>query len=50
MKDKEQIIEKYKKKIKEISAQLSLSDDLDYQLEVLTRYGILDKKTKKVVD
>ena len=35
---------------KEINAQLSLSSDLEYQLEVLTRYGILDKKTKKMVD
>lgn len=36
--------------VKEVDAQLSLSDDLDYQLEVLTRYGIIDKKTKKMVD
>lgn len=36
--------------IKEISAQLSMSDDLDYQVEVLTRYGVLDKKTKKMAD
>lgn len=34
----------------EIDAQLSMSDDLDYQIDVLTRYGILDKKTKKMVD
>lgn len=34
----------------EIDAQLSLSADLDYQLDVLTRYGVLDKKTKKMVD
>lgn len=35
---------------KEINAQLSLSSELDYQIEVLTTYGILDKKTKKMVD
>lgn len=35
---------------KEINAQLSLSSDLEYQVEVLTRYGVLDKKTKKMVD
>ena len=35
---------------KEIEALLSLSDDLEYQVEVLTRYGVLDKKTKKMVD
>lgn len=34
----------------EIDAQLSMSDDLDYQIDVLIRYGILDKKTKKMVD
>lgn len=32
----------------EVDAQLSLSDDLNYQLEVLTRYDIIDKKTKKL--
>lgn len=32
----------------EVNAQLSLSDDLNYQLEVLTRYNIIDKKTKKL--
>lgn len=36
--------------IDEVNAQLSMSDDLDYQVEVLTRYGILDKKTKKLAD
>ena len=35
---------------KEINAQLSLSSDLEYQVEVLTRYGVLNKKTKKMVD
>ena len=43
-------IDKLSAFVKEVDAQLSLSDDLDYQLEVLTRYGIIDKKTKKMVD
>mgnify|MGYP003301928016 CR=1 FL=1 len=33
----------------EIEALLSLSDDLEYQVDVLTQYGVLDKKTKKMV-
>jgi hypothetical protein len=32
----------------EVEAQLSLSDDLKYQQEVLERYGIINKKTKKI--
>lgn len=32
----------------EVEAQLSLSNDLEYQQEVLIRYGIIDKKTKKI--
>lgn len=46
----EEELDKLSKFVKEVDAQLSLSDDLDYQLEVLTRYGIIDKKTKKMVD
>lgn len=38
-------IEKVKE---EVEAQLSLSNDLEYQQEVLIRYGIIDKKTKKI--
>lgn len=34
--------------IAEVEAQLSLSDDLEYQLDVLKRYDIIDKKTGKV--
>lgn len=37
-----------KKLVSEVDAQLSLSDDLTYQLEVLNRYGIIDKKTNKM--
>lgn len=33
----------------EVEAQLSLSGDLKYQQEVLERYGIINKKTKKIV-
>ena len=32
----------------EVDAQLSLSDDLSYQLGVLEKYGIIDKKTNKM--
>ena len=32
----------------EVEAQLSLSNNLEYQQEVLIRYGIIDKKTKKI--
>lgn len=37
------------KLVSEVDAQLSLSDDLTYQLEVLSRYGIIDKKTNKMM-
>ena len=36
------------KLVSEVDAQLSLSDDLTYQLEVLSRYDIIDKKTNKM--
>ena len=32
----------------EVEAQLSLSNDKDYQIEVLKNYGIIDKKTGKL--
>lgn len=32
--------------IEQINAMLSMSDDKDYQIEVLQRYGIIDKKGK----
>ncbi len=35
--------------IQEIDAQLSMSDDKDYQVEVLKRYGVLDKSGKMTV-
>lgn len=34
--------------VEEVEAQLSLSNDLDYQREVLTAYGIVDKKSGKI--
>lgn len=46
--DKVNEIEKLKELVAEVDAQLSLSEDLNYQMEVLTRYDILDKKTNKV--
>lgn len=46
--DKANEIERLKELVEEVDAQLSLSDDLNYQMEVLTRYDILDKKTNKV--
>ena len=35
--------------VQEIDAQLSISDDKDYQVEVLKRYGVLDKSGKMTV-
>lgn len=34
--------------LEEVDAQLSLSDDLDYQREILIKYDIIDKKTGKI--
>ena len=45
LKEKMQVLDD---KANEIHALLSLSDDKDYQIEVLTNYGILDKKTKQI--
>lgn len=36
------------KLVSEVDAQLALSDDLKYQLEVLSRYDIIDEKTNKM--
>lgn len=44
--DFEQKCKKLEDLVKEVSAQLSLSDDLDYQIEVLKKYEILDKEGK----
>ena len=34
--------------VEEVEAQLSLSNDLDYQKEILINYGIIDKKSGKI--
>ena len=50
---RDEIRETYKKiddTREEVEAQLSLSDDLKYQQEVLERYNIISKKTKKISD
>ena len=50
---RDEIREAYKKiddTREEVEAQLSLSDDLKYQQEVLERYNIISKKTKKISD
>ena len=39
---------KIEEKYREVKAQLSLSDNLDYQIDILNRYGILTKKDKKI--
>lgn len=46
--EKQREIDEVTKLASEVDAQLSLSDDLTYQLEVLSRYDIIDKKTNKM--
>ena len=41
---------KLEMKHEDINALLSMSDDLEYQQSVLIEYGIIDKKTKRVVN
>lgn len=43
--DKYEEQRKLKELVDEVDAQLSLSDDLGYQIEVLSNYGIIDKKS-----
>lgn len=45
---KEEEYNELNKLVEEVEAQLSLSDDLEYQLDVLKRYDIINKKTNKV--
>lgn len=45
---KEEEYNELNKLVEEVEAQLSLSDDLEYQLDVLKRYNIINKKTNKV--
>ena len=42
--DKYEEQRKLKELVDKVDAQLSLSDDLGYQIEVLSNYGIIDKK------
>ena len=46
--EKQREIDEVTKLVSEADAQLSLSDDLNYQIEVLSRYDIIDKKTNKM--
>lgn len=46
--EKQREIGEVTKLVSEADAQLSLSDDLNYQIEVLSRYDIIDKKTNKM--
>ena len=45
---KEEECKELNKLVEEVEAQLSLSDNLEYQLDVLKRYDIINKKTNKV--
>ena len=46
--DKNKELKELKDLEEEVEAQLSLSDDIDYTLDVLVRYNIVDKKTNKI--
>lgn len=46
----EKMLSKLQDTYETIKAMLSLSDDLEYQLDVLSKYKVIDKKTKKMVD
>ena len=46
--EKQREIDEVTKLVSEADAQLSLSDDLNYQIEVLSRYEIIDNKTNKM--
>ena len=46
--DKNKELKELKDLEEEVEAQLSLSDDIDYTLDVLARYNIIDKKTNKI--
>lgn len=47
--DKAQELDKQADKFKEIDALLSMSEDLEYQQEILVEYGIINKKTKRMI-
>lgn len=47
--DKLQELDEQGNKLKEIDALLSMSEDLEYQQSVLIEYGIIDKKSKRMI-
>lgn len=47
-KERDEKLIELEKLVEEIKAQLSLSNDKDYQIEILKTYGVLDKKTGKL--
>lgn len=50
IKEKQGELKELAKIREEVEAQLSLSNELKYQQDVLIQYNIIDKKTKKIVD
>lgn len=50
IKEKQGELKELAKIREEVEAQLSLSDELEYQQKVLIQYNIIDKKTKKIVE
>lgn len=50
VKEKQGELKELAKIREEVEAQLSLSNELKYQQEVLIQYNIIDKKTKKIVE
>lgn len=48
-KDKDKELEELQNKYQEIKALLSMSNDLSYQQDILIEYGIIDKKTKRMI-
>ena len=47
--DKKKEMQEVLKEYNEIKALLSMSEDLEYQQSVLIEYGIIDKKTKRMI-
>ena len=50
IKEKQGELKELAKIREEVEAQLSLSNELNYQQDVLIQYNIIDKKTKKIVE
>lgn len=47
--DKKKEMQEVLKEYNEIKALLSMSEDLEYQQSILIEYGIIDKKTKRMI-